>query len=167
MARRVFFSFYYARDAWRVQQVKNMGVIEGQPVLSSNDWEKVKKGGDAAIKKWIADEMTGKSCLVVLAGAYTAGRRWVKYEIEKAWNDGKGVVVVHIHKLKSATGTQDTKGSNPLGPFTLCEGKKKLSNVAKAYDPPYSTSSFVYDHIQENLEGWVEEAIDIRKNFSC
>ena len=167
MARRVFHSFHFKRDSHRVSQVKNMGVVEGQPLLSANAWEDVEKGGNDAIKKWIDEQMSGKSCVVVLIGNQTAGRKWVKYEIEKGWNDGKGAVGVYIHNLKNLSGNQDAKGRNPFEDFTLCEGSKKLSSVVKTYDPPYSTSTDVYDHIKENLEGWVEEAITIRSNFKC
>ena len=45
MAKSVFHSFHFKRDSHRVSHVRNMGVIEGQPVLSSNEWEDVKKGG--------------------------------------------------------------------------------------------------------------------------
>jgi hypothetical protein len=123
LARQVFYSFHFARDSQRVSQVKNMGVVGGQRILSSNDWEDVKKGGNDAIEQWIAEEMKGKSCLVVLIGKETAGRKWVKYEIEKAWNDKKGVVGVYIHNLKNLAGEQDTKGNNPFTTFTMCEGK--------------------------------------------
>jgi hypothetical protein len=160
MARKVFHSFHYQRDSWRVQQVKNMGVVEGQPLLSSNQWEEIKKGGDATIKKWVNEQMSKKSCVVVLIGSQTAGRKWVKYEIEKGWNDGKGVVGVYIHNLGDSAGNTDYKGRNPFADFTLKDGKK-LSDVVRAYDPP-STSA--YKTIDDNLEGWVEEAIDIRKN---
>jgi hypothetical protein len=44
-------------------------------------------------------------------------------------------------------------------------GDAKLSTIAKAYDPPYSTSTNVYNHIKDNLAEWVEEAIRIRKNY--
>ncbi len=53
MARKVFHSFHFKRDSHRVALVRNMGIVEGQPVLSSNQWEDVKRGGDAAIKAWI------------------------------------------------------------------------------------------------------------------
>jgi hypothetical protein len=167
VARRVFHSFHFERDSHRVSQVKNMGVVEGQPLLSSNQWEDVKKGGDTAIQKWIDEQMSGKSCVVVLIGNQTAGRKWVNYEFTKAWGDRKGVVGVYIHNLKNLSGYQDTKGGNPFSGFTLCEGKKSLSNVVKAYDPPYSASTSVYDYIKNNLEDWVEEAIKIRNEFTC
>lgn len=163
MARKVFFSFHFARDSHRVSQVKNMGVVEGQPLLSSNDWEEVKKGGTAEIQKWIDGEMSRKSCVVVLIGAETAGRKWVKYEIEKAWNDKKGLVGVYIHGLKNLSGEQDSKGANPFADFNV--GDKKLSSVVKAYDPPFQASTSVYAHIEENLDAWVEEAIGIRNSF--
>ena len=90
MARRVFYTFRYKYDNWRVQQVKQMGVLEGQPLLSSNQWEKVKGGGDAQVRKWIDQQMSGTSCLVVLIGSATAGRKWVRYEIKKAWDEKTG-----------------------------------------------------------------------------
>lgn len=53
-----------------------------------------------AIKKWINDNMDYRSCVVVLVGEETANRYWVKYEIKKAWNDGKGLLGIYIHNLK-------------------------------------------------------------------
>lgn len=167
MARHVFYSFHFKHDSQRVAKVKNMGVIEGQPILSPNDWEQVEKGGKDAIKSWIDQQMKGKSCLVVLIGARTAGREWVKYEIEKAWNEKKGVVGVYIHNLTDLAGNQDVKGANPFEPFTVCGGKVKLSSVVKAHDLPYATSANVYNHIKENLADWVEDAIRVRVDFGC
>ena len=39
MARKVFHSFRYSLDNQRVQQVRNIGAIEGQALVSANDWE--------------------------------------------------------------------------------------------------------------------------------
>ena len=89
--RRVFYSFHYDNDVFRVQQIRNMGALEGDEPVSKNDWETVKKGGNKAIEKWIDDNMFGKSCVVVLVGEDTHKRPWVKHEIVKAWNDGKGL----------------------------------------------------------------------------
>lgn len=163
MARKVFYSFNYKPDNWRVSQVRNMGVIEGNASVSDNDWEEITRGGDNAIKKWINEQISGKSCAIVLIGSNTAGRKWIKYEIEKAWNEGKGLLGIYIHNLKNKDGDQSTKGNNPFDDFTI--KKDKLSNIVKVYDPPYSTSTNVYDHIKKNLENWVEEAISIRDNY--
>jgi len=164
MARKAFYSFHYDVDAWRASQVRNMGVIEGNAPVSDNDWEAVKKGGDKAIEKWIADQLDGKSCAVVLVGAQTAARKWVIHEIKEAWNSKRGVVGVRIHKLKNAFGDLGTYGANPFDELTLQNGTKKLSSLVKLYDPSGLDSSAVYKTIKDNLENWVEEAIMIRNN---
>ena len=90
--RRTFFSFHYKPDNWRAAEVRNMGVVEGNPAVSDNDWEAVTRGGDPAIKRWIDDHIYGKSCVIVLIGSQTSGRKWINYEIGKAWDDGKGLL---------------------------------------------------------------------------
>ena len=104
MQRRTFFSFYYKPDASRASQVRNMGMVEGNKPVSDNDWETIWRGGDAAVEKWIAEQMHGCSCTVVLVGSNTAGRKWINYEIIKSWDEGMGVVGIHIHGLKNLDG---------------------------------------------------------------
>lgn len=162
MARKVFFSFHYNPDSWRASQVRNIGVIEGNAPVSDNDWEEVTSGGNSAIEEWINNQMSGRSSVVVLIGENTAGRKWIKYEIKKAWEDGKGIVGIYIHNLKNSSGNKSSKGSNPFDDFKL--GEDQMSDIVKVYDPPYTTSTYVYDHIKENIEDWVEEAIAIRNS---
>ena len=164
MALKVFYSFHYKPDNWRASQVRNMGVVEGNRPVSDNDWESVTKGGDKAIEKWIDDQMSGRTCAVVLIGSKTAGRKWINYEIAKAWNANKGVVGIHVHNLQDSNRDQTSKGSNPFDELTFTRSGAKLSTVAKTYDPPYTTSSNVYEYISHNLEQWVNQAISIRKN---
>lgn len=165
MARKSFFSFHYVPDNWRASKVRNMGMIEGNQAVSDNDWETVTKGGEAAIKKWIDDQMVGRSCVVVLIGSNTAKRKWIDYEIIKGWNDRKGVVGIHIHNLTDRTDNQTSKGSNPFSHITVTSVQKPMSGIVKCYDPPYSSSVNVYNNIKENIAGWVEEAIKIRSNY--
>lgn len=162
--RRIFFSFHYKPDNWRAAQVRNMGVVEGNRPATDNDWESVTQGGDSAIKKWIDDQMFGKSCAVVLIGSQTSGRKWIKYEIEKAWSDGRGLVGIHIHGLKNSLGNQSTKGANPFYNTFTGDGKR-LSNIVNNYDTPYKSSTYVYDYIKDNISDWVEEAISIRNSY--
>lgn len=159
MAKKCFLSFHYKPDNWRVQQIKNIGSIDEQPLLSANKWEEIKKDGDDAIRNWIDDNMKGKDCLIVLVGTQTAGRRWVKYEIKKAWEKGLGVLAIYVHNLKDSDQKQCTKGSDPFAGLTV-NGEQVVGEV---YDPPYSTSTNVYDHIKNNIDGWVKAAIDARK----
>lgn len=157
--KQCFLSFHYKPDSWRVQQVKNIGSIDEQPLLAANKWEEIKKEGDAAVEKWIDSNMKGKDCLIVLVGAKTAGRRWVKYEIKKAWQKGLGVMAIHVHNLKDANGEQSEKGSDPFAGLKV-DGESVVGTV---YDPPYKTSTYVYEYIVDNIEDWVKTAIKARK----
>jgi len=163
--RKAFYSFHYVPDNWRASQIRNMGVIEGNAPILDNDWESVKKGGESAIQKWIDDQLVGKSCSIVLIGSNTAGRKWINYEIEKSWNDGKGVVGIYIHNLKDRLQLQTTKGTNPFETFTMKKDGRKLSTIVRSYDPPHFMSTDVYKYIQSNLGSWVNEAISIRNNY--
>jgi hypothetical protein len=161
MARRVFYSFHFDGDFWRTNQIRNIGVVEGNKPVSANEWEEVKKKGNDAIKKWINDHLYGCGCTIVLIGRQTASREWVRYEIEKSWVDGKGVLGIYIHNLKDNDGNQSSKGRNPFAEIALDNGRN-LSDYVFDYDPPYSDSKKVYEYISEKLEGWVEKAIAAR-----
>jgi hypothetical protein len=165
MARRVFYSFHYVPDNWRASQVRNIGAVEGNQPAKDNDWEIITKGGDKAVEKWIDDQMNGRSCVVVLIGTGTANRKWINHEIVKGWNAGKGVLGLHVHNLKNSEGKHSTKGTNPFDHVTLNSSGAKLSTVVKVYDPPSASSTDVYAHIKNNLEGWIETAIAIRAKY--
>lgn len=162
---QVFYSFHYDGDRDRVAQVRNMGVVEGSPVASDNDWEQIKRGGDAAIQRWIDQQMKGTRCCIVLIGQGTAKRKWVEYEIVEAWNQNKGVLGIHIHNLRDLKGYQSSKGMNPLSSVTLRQGGQRLSEVAHTYDPPFFDSKAVYAHIRANLSNWIDEAIRLRQSW--
>ena len=55
--RQVFYSFHFDNDVMRVQQIRNIGVIEGNEPVSPNKWEEIKRKGDNAIEKWIDENM--------------------------------------------------------------------------------------------------------------
>jgi len=166
MPRRVFFSFHFDNDYWRTQQVRQIGALEGQPIATPNAWEEVKRRGDAAIQKWIDDNMYGKSCLVVLTGSQTASRPWVRYEIAKAWNDGKGVLGIRIHGLRGHDGRTSVAGANPFEKISL-RGYPNMARLAPLKHPLGLDSKGVYASIARNIEGWIEEAIRVRKSYSA
>lgn len=154
MKRQVFYSFHFDNDVMRVQQIRNIGVVEGNKPVAPNNWEQIKRS-EYAVKKWIDDNMKYKSCVVVLVGSETASRKWVDYEIRKAWNEGKGIFGVYIHNLKDPRTGTCRKGANPFDNVLLKNGQK-LSSLVPCYDP---NSWDAYNDIAKNLEGWVEEAI--------
>jgi hypothetical protein len=156
--RQIFYSFHYDNDVFRVQQIRNIGALEENKPVSANDWETVKRGGASAIEKWINDNMRGRSCVVVLIGEETYKRPWVKHEIEKAWNDGKGLLGIYVHNLNCPRNGYCSKGTNPFEQFTLSSGGK-LSSVVKCYNPK---SDDAYNDIKNNIEDWIEQAIKDR-----
>ena len=168
--RRVFYSFHYREDAWRTQQIRHIGAVDGSKPASPNDWEEVKIGGRVAIQRWIDNQMMGRSCTVVLVGSNTAGRYWINYEIKKSWEKGMGIVGLYIHGLKDNTGQITPKGGNPFVYIecksTLAFGERNLSSVVKCYSPTGRTSQDKYQWIEDNLKNIIEKAIIIRQNNS-
>ena len=160
--RRTFYSFHFDNDAWRAGQVRNIGTTEHDEPVSDNSWEQVKRGGDAAIQKWINDQMSTRSCVIVLIGSQTASRKWIDCEIRKAWNDRKGLFGIYIHRLLDQNRQASRKGVNPFANVRL-QNSKILDQYVAAYDPPYMNSQDVYGYIRDRLEGWVEDAIKNRR----
>lgn len=157
--KQIFMSFHFDNDVMRVQQIRNIGALEGNEPVSVNSWEEVKRKGKASIEKWIDDNMKYRSCVVVLVGEETASRPWVKHEIKKAWKDGKGLFGIYIHNLKCPRNGKSTKGKNPFEQFTFDDGSK-LSSIVNCYNPnQYDT----YNDIANNMEKWVNSAVAQRK----
>lgn len=133
-------------------------MIEGNSPVTANAWEEVKRKGEASIKNWIDENMKYKSCVVVLVGSDTANRPWVKYEIEKAWNDGKAILGIHIHNLKCPRSGTCPQGENPFDQFTFQNGSK-LSSIVQCYNPK---SWDAYNDIASNIDSWIQAAITAR-----
>jgi len=86
MARRVFFSFHYQDDIWRVSQIRNSRVTkdwEANTFLDAASWESVRRKGEPAVKSWIDRQLDGTGVTVVLIGTQTADRRYVQYRRRK------------------------------------------------------------------------------------
>jgi hypothetical protein len=166
MARKCFYSFHFKPDNWRAATVRSIGSIEGNQPAKDNEWEAISSGADkdAKIEKWIAGQMSGKSCTVVLVGSATANRKWINHEIVKSWNDKLGVVGIYIHGLKNSREETSVKGENPFDYITYGSTGKKLSSIVKCYNPVGATSKERYDWISQHLANAVEEAIKIRED---
>lgn len=156
--RRIFYSFHYGKDVMRVQQIRNIGALEDNKPVSANDWEEVKRKGDTGIKNWINENMANRSCVVVLVGEETYKRPWVKYEIRKAFDDGRALLGVHVHNLNDPNTGYGSKGQNPFDQFDF---KDKFGNPIKILCKNPKTTD-AYNDIRENLEKWIEEAIKLK-----
>ena len=101
------------------------------------------------------------SCVIVLIGNQTANRDWVKYEIIKAWNEGKALMGIYIHNLKDKNGYKDSIGYNPFEYIEIKNSREKLSKFIPVFNPK---SDNTYNDIKSNLENWIEYAIRNKKN---
>jgi MTH538 TIR-like domain (DUF1863) len=162
MARRCFYSFHYARDSTRAAQVRNIGTIEGNRPASDNEWTTITRGGEPAIKRWIASQMVERSCTVVLVGTSTADRPWINHEIVESWNRKMGVVGIRIHGLKDLGGLVSGIGNNPFDFVTHRPTGQRLSALVHCYDPGGAHSKARYAWIAQYLGDAVEEAVAIR-----
>ena len=119
MARRVFFSFEYEHDVSRAMIVRNSWVTQGREAagfVDAADFEEVERGGDAAIKRWIREQLYGTSVTVVLVGSRTCGSKYVQYEIEQSEAKGNGLLGIDVSKIKDFLGnTTDRCGQIPKG----------------------------------------------------
>lgn len=141
--------------------VRNIGVVQGKRPMHDNRWEEVKREKDTAIKRWIEQQLYRRSCTIVLIGTRTAHCQWVKYEIKRSWELGKGLFGIRIHQLMDQRQRVSRAGPNPFEEISLPDGKK-LSAIAPAYQPEGETSAEVYADISRHMEHWIERAIAIR-----
>lgn len=143
-----------------MQQIRNIGAIEGNSPASLNEWEQLRRTGKTTIERWIDNNMKYKRCVVVLIGSETADRPWVKYEIEKAWNDGRALLGIHIHNLKCPRTGTSRKGRNPFEDFTFNDGSS-LSSAVPCHDP---NPLYAYRDISNNIAIWINHAIANKRN---
>ena len=157
MARKVFFSFHYEGDILRVGQIRNSWVtkpnIEEAGYTDSASWESLKKQGPEAIKRWINSQLDGTSVTVVLIGAETSTRDWVKYEIKQSYEKHNGMLGIYIHQCKDIKGNTSTKGSNHFGEI----GKDSNGNPVY-FSTAYPCYDWVDDDGYNNLGNWIEAA---------
>ena len=140
MTRKVFFSFKYD-DVYRAMNVRNSNVITSDTktgFIDKAEFEKVEREGDAAIKKWIDDQLAGTSVTVVLVGANTKKSKWVKYEIDASIARGNGLITIDISKIGDGQGNT-----------TACCGLTV---------PKYPNYQWNNDKGRENMGKWIEAA---------
>lgn len=118
--RRVFFSFHYQNDIWRVNQVRNSWRFqherqrEAEGFFDASIWESSKRTSDDSLKALIREGIKNTSVTCILSGTETHQRRWVRYEIARSIVKKNGLLVVKIHKMKDKSGYDSSPGENPL-----------------------------------------------------
>ncbi len=152
MARTVFFSFHYQEDWSRMWNVRKSGQfrrVAGSEnnvrlFLPRDRWETVKRQGEKAIKSWIDEGLKYSSVTVVLIGQYTYQRKYVKYEIQRSEEEGKGILGVYVHGLRNLDQKLGVKGPSPFEFVPLSRS--------------YRTYDWVRDGGFDNFSSWVEQA---------
>lgn len=156
MARKVFFSFHFDRDVHRVVQVRNSWVVrargEAPPFYDKAEFEEAKRrvGG---IEQWIENQMKGTSVTVVLFGAETYNRPWVRHEIKRSHELGKGILAIDIHRLRHPQRGADIPGLNPLSYWQV-----PVNGQQVPMDRVYRTYDWITDDGYTNIPKWIESA---------
>jgi Cft2 family RNA processing exonuclease len=156
MARKVFFSFHYKHDVRRIVQVRNSWVVrpegEAQPFYDKAEFEEAKKRA-GGIEKWIEDQLKGTSVTVILFGAETYDRRWVRHEIKRSYELKKAILAIDIHRIKDPQTGTDIQGKNPLNYWSVEKDGRKVY-----FSEMYETYDWVNDDGYNNLSFWIEKA---------
>ena len=156
MARKVFFSFHYDRDVRRIVQVRNSWVVrpegEAQPFYDKAEFEEAKKRA-GGIEEWIEQQLKGTSVTVILFGAETYDRKWVRHEIERSYKLKKGMLAIDIHRIKDPQKGSDVQGKNPLDYWYIEKNGRKVY-----FSEMYETYDWVNDDGYKNLSSWIEKA---------
>jgi hypothetical protein len=107
MARRVFFSFEYDNDITRAMVVRKSGLtrdIQAAGFIDAAEFEKLRRSGDTAVRRWIDSQLVRTSVTVVLVGQKTCTSKWVRYEIAQSKKRGNGLIGIDISKIKDFRG---------------------------------------------------------------
>ena len=159
--RRVFFSFHYQEDIWRVSQVRNSWLTkewEPNTPVDKASWESLKRKGDTVVKRWIDNELKGCGVTVVLVGRYTYSRPYVLYELQKSFEMKKGILAITIHNLKNHIGQTCAPGINPLSKLYLTKGSPNSFQFIGTLSNIFPTFDWVRDNGYQNFSAWVEMA---------
>jgi hypothetical protein len=156
MARRAFFSFHYERDIWRANVVRNSWMThpdrETAGFWDNSLWESVKNKPEV-IRRMIDEAIERSSATVVLIGRDTHTRRFVRKEIERTIDMGKGLLGVYINRIPNQFSEQDPAGQSPFDNFQVrVDGRMQpLHDVVPTY---------LWDANDgyNNLGRWVDEA---------
>lgn len=157
MVRRAFFSFHYANDVWRVNQVRHRWITQKDRktagFIDAAEFEKIKRQGTKAVNNWIDSQLINTSVTVVLIGSQTSSREFVRYELQESYKRGNGIVGIYIHNLKNNDGRATVKGDLNFGKIGTDKFGRAVyfRDIAQTYD-------YVLNNGYSNIGHWIEEA---------
>jgi len=134
--RRVFFSFHYQNDIWRVNQVRNSWRYQHEDTriaegfFDASLWESSQRRDPNSLKDLIRGGLENTSVTTVLVGSNTYARRWVRYEIARSVIKGNGLLGVQVHLLRDRNGNVSAAGPSPfehIGLYKVPDGRILLA----------------------------------------
>jgi hypothetical protein len=161
----VYLSYHHESDGARAEVIRNHTRLHAPPLMDDESWNLLMRQGTLQVEACINQALTQRSCLIVLISRFTRGRRWVNYEIFRAWNRKMGVLGIHVHNIADSEGAVALKGANPFDDFELSTGRGRLSSVAPVHEAPFVEPKLALSYLATNIHEWIEEAIMIRRNY--
>lgn len=116
--RRTFFSFHYQKDVSRAHVVRNSWVTkderEDAGFFDGSVFESKKRVGEDTLKAFLTDALNGTSVTCVVIGEDTHARPWVRYELVRSFERGKGLFGVRVHGIKDLQKNLGVAGPDPF-----------------------------------------------------
>jgi hypothetical protein len=189
--RRVFFAYHYKPDVQRAQVVSKSWVTkpdrESAGFMNNLEFEKKQRQDKELLKQFLSDAMKSSSVTAVLIGTETVYRPWVRYELVRSFQQGRGLLGIHVHNINGFDGKPVAQGPDPLENLAFAVTKGRVSWIhyttqgwqpytevptASASDIPYSLRDGDYktfkslfsvywwygDNGYVNLGSWIDNA---------
>lgn len=152
--RKIFPSYDWDEDGWRVNQIVNLPYILGKEKMGfvKNVPNEEVKRNDRAVQQWIDEHLFGCSCLVIFFGEKTYLSKWVKYEMIEAGHRGMGRLLINLEGVKNMNGIPCSYGIDPYAANGLYTPNPDPSiYIVRQY-------KWVADEGQKNISNWIEDA---------
>lgn len=153
--RKIFPSYDWDEDVWRVNQIINLPNIVGKEnigFIKNVPNEEIKRG-DRAVEQWINEHMDGCSCLIVFCGEKTAYSKWVLYEIKLADRLGLGRFIINLKGMLNQKNEECQFCHDPYMVNNLYVDPTKYPNTYTIRQYDWIADEGIY-HIHD----WIEDA---------
>ncbi len=155
MARKIYFSFDYERDRYRVCQIKDICMRDEDNIVTGDwdleSWQIAKNVGNDAIFAWVNKELEDTLVTVVLIGHNSYDLDYMDYAISESCKQGNAILGVRIDKMLDLGGSFDLAGKNPLNKFKI--------NETETLDDIFPVYEWTQDGGEKNFNKWIDEAI--------
>lgn len=161
MSKKAFFSFHFKNDVSRANVVRNSWVTQGREsagFIDKAEFEKIQRISERAVHQWINGQLIGTSVTVVLIGAETLDRPYVKYEIEESYKRGNAIIGVKIGGVKDMI----TKRTSISQSTVKLVGRDKYGKALWFDEIAHSIHDYVKEDGYHNLGTWISNARPIK-----